>query len=224
MKRIALALFLAASTAHAQAPLDANELIARGHFKRGLTAYNAARYEEAKAEFETANAAKPQPALVFNIARCLDALGRKTEAVTEFRHYLDLDSDADNAAAVRARVDVLEHQTTVVVPVQTQAVVTSPVVVSAAVSAPPGIPSRHVIPYVVGGGALALAAVGAGLLGSAAASFHDLQGSCGAGCSPSAWSGLPAREHAGEALLGVAGAVAIVDVVLWVVELKKGRR
>ena len=111
--RVVAALFLIAiaAAAHAQTPsVDANELIARGHFKRGITAYNAARYEEARAEFEAANAAKQSPALIFNIARCFDALGRKVEAVIAFRRYLDTDADAPNAAAVRARVDLLEHQ------------------------------------------------------------------------------------------------------------------
>lgn len=69
-------------------------------------------------------------------------------------------------------------------------------------------------PIAVGVIALAAAAVGAGLLGSVAASLDGLEG-CRPGCDPALLDGLPTRANAGYAMLGVAAAGAVIDAILW---------
>ncbi len=211
MRRTLTLLFMLSGTAYADAQ-DPDDLIARGHYARGAVSYEAGHYAEALAEFEAAHQAKALPAFDYNIASCLDRLGRKGDALAAFERYLKVASDAANAAAVRERVALLRHELQEAKP----EVVVPQIAVTAAPTPEAPRARRYIVPGTVGGGALVFAAIGAGLLGSASVGYHDLSSSCSTGCPPSSWSSLPAREHAGEALLGIAGAVAIVDVVLWV--------
>lgn len=191
--------------------------LAREHYKRGAVLYEATRYDAALHEFEAAQATDPRPPLLYNIARCLEQLGRRAESLAAYERYLREDPTAANAAEVTAKIAALTAALT-------------------AALAPPALPPavtvaalrpirqhRYLIPGVVAGGALALAVAGAGLLGSALGEYRSLDASCSPNCSQGAWSQLPAREHAGEALLGVAGAAVVADIVLFVLESKRGR-
>ncbi len=82
---------------------------------------------------------------------------------------------------------------------------------------------RHLAPAIVAGATALVAAIGAGLRINAQVQYGNLEGSCSPSCDRSQWSGLPAREYAGDALLGVAAALAVVDIALWVVDLRKPR-
>lgn len=195
-----LSVFISAP-AFAQSPED---MIARGHYARGATAYDEGHYDEALREFEAAHAAEPLPAFDYNVARCLDRLGRRAEALAAYERYILVAPKADNLAEVSERVALLTHELAEVQP--------RPALVFQLPSRPS--PRRWIVPGALGGGALFFVAVGAGLLGSASASYHDLSSTCAPSCAPSLWSGLPAREHAGEALLGVAAVAAVVDVAL----------
>lgn len=201
MRRTLALLFMLSGTAFAEEGGDPDALIARGHYARGAASYDAGHYAEALVEFEAAHQAKALPAFDYNIAKCLDRLGRRSEALAAYERYLKVASDVEeNVAAVREHTALLRHEL-------------QEVVVSAT---PPERRPRYTVPGAVAGGALVFAAIGAGLLGSASAGYHDLSSSCSPSCTPSSWSSLPAREHAGEVLLGIAGAVAVVDIVLWV--------
>src|SRR5205823_732374 len=79
---------------------------------------------------------------------------------------------------------------------------------------------RFIAPLAVGAAALTTAIVGSALVGSVGPDYDRLKMECAGMCAPSRWSGLEARANAGYALWGVAGALAIADVVLWVVELR----
>jgi hypothetical protein len=86
-------------------------------------------------------------------------------------------------------------------------------------AAPPSFPPppsrrKWLLPGALGGGAVALLAVGTGLLGSAAVEYKHLKQTCSPGCAPSAWDGLQGRETAGWVLTGLAGVAVIVDVAL----------
>lgn len=193
-------------------PAHADE--ARDHFEHGAVLYAATRYDAALHEFESAHAIQPMPAFVFNIARCLDRLDRRSEAVAAYERFLAASPDPANASVARERVAALTPPPTITAPVTPIALVQEP---------KPKPRRRFVLPGAVGGGAVLLAGIGAGLLGSAVSSFHGLEGSCAPTCSTDAWGGVQARERAGEVLLGVAGAVAVADVVLFVLEIK-GRK
>jgi len=204
MRHLVLAALLLAS------PLTrADEESARDHFQRGQLLYDGSRYEAALHEFEVAYATQPVPALLYDIARCLEQLGRKAEAAQAYERFLESSPEAENASEIRARIDDLRK------PVEA--------VTLSRVNLSPPPKHRYVAPGVVAGGALALGVIGAGLLGSAAHDYGALRSSCLPTCSTSSWSALPAHEHAGEALLGIAGAALVVDVVLWVRAARRSR-
>ena len=182
---------------------SADEQIARGFFARGVVAYNAGHYADALVEFEAAARAKSSPAFDFNIARCHDRLNHAHEAQLAYERYLRGATDATDAREVRERLAVLRAEVATVRPQSARHA------------------SRYLTPAVaVAGGVALLAGVGGSLLGTAGADFRALQGACAPSCPAFTWSSLPAREHAGEALLGVAGALAVVDVVLFVLHAR----
>ena len=197
-----------------EAPPAPADLIARGHYARGAEAYKDNRYEDALREFQAAHAAEPLPALYYNIARCFDRLDRKSEALTAYRRFLSRLPNDPQAAEVQGRIAQLQHE----LAAEAVAFVPPTVLVSAPTAPPPPRATSHrwVAPGIVGGLALAFAATGAGLLGSSEASYHSLASSCSPACAPSSWSNLAAKDHAGEALLGVAAVGLAVDVALLV--------
>jgi tetratricopeptide (TPR) repeat protein len=234
MRYVLALLLLLPSLAFADIPPVPDDTLARGHYVRGAEAYNAGRYEEALVEFEAAHHVRPMSAFDYNIAKCLDRLNRRAEAVEAYGKYLRNAPPDDTAAETRARIEKLQHEirdaekppAPAIVPAIVAPVITPPApsaVVFSVTLPPRPSPRRFILPGAVGGGALALAAIGAGLLGSTASAYGSLDGSCAPNCSTGSWASLPAREHAGEALLGIAGAVAIVDVVLWVRAMKRGK-
>jgi len=62
---------------------------AQAHLSRGNDLFTGDRFQEALAEFQAAFAAFPSPKLRFNIGQCQRALGHRTEALAEFRRFLD---------------------------------------------------------------------------------------------------------------------------------------
>ncbi len=215
---LALALVLAAGTARAQSE-DPDEEIARKHFKSGSVFYLANDYGKALAEFETAARAHPAPALDFNIARCHDRLEHADQAIAYYRKYLA--SSPPDAAEIQARIEKL----------QPRATPEPPRVVPPTMPAMPIIPSpveneapqrSWKLPIGLGVATLALGIVGASLLGSVVPDYDQLDGPDGCRpCMPSQFSDLQARADAGYALLGVAGAMAIVDVALFVLAARR---
>jgi hypothetical protein len=84
---------------------------------------------------------------------------------------------------------------------------------------------RFIAPIVVGAGAVVAAAVGAGLLGSVKSDYDAALGPSGCRpCSDSQISPLENRAIAGYSLLGVAGALVVVDVALLAVTLTRGKK
>jgi len=219
MRRIILAAFLlSAELAQATpAPVVLGNT-AKDHFQRAVSLYDATRYDAALHEFEMARSLDSKlPALLYDIAMCLEKLERKEEAAKAYKQYLTEDPKAENANGIRERIKALTPAPTSTAPV----VVPAPVQEISVQLPPKPSPRRYIVPGVVGGVALAFAATGAGLLGSAASDYHALESSCSPNCERSSWASLPAREHAGEALLGLAAAAAVVDVVLWVRTLRR---
>ena len=206
-----LALTFTTPTLAQEAPPAPDNLIARGHYARGAEAYKDNRYEEALHEFQAAHAAEPLPAFDYNIARCYDRLGRKPEALAAYQRFITTVPDDSHAVEVRERLAHLQREL---------AEQPTPVTTTVALPAPPppprANPHRWVAPGIVGGLTLAFAATGAGLLGSSEVTYHNLASSCSPTCAPSSWSNLAAKDHAGEALLGIAAVGLAVDVVLLV--------
>jgi hypothetical protein len=212
--KLALLLLLIPATVWAQpaADSDPDTEIARRHFEAGRAKYQESDYLGALGEFEAARKVRQLAAFDYNIARCLDRLERPAEAVVAYERYLAAAPNEPDAADVRARVGVLKQRIGEARPSPHPAVALT-------VAPPPERRSRRLIaPSVVAGAAVAAAVVGAGLLGSVSADYDSLvagPSSCRP-CSDAQVSPLMARADAGYVFLATAGALAVVDVVLWV--------
>lgn len=197
---------------------------AHWHFTQGVEAYAANNYPKALREFREARGRRPDlPELTFNIARSLDRLEQDELALTEYEAYLKMIAPRGEPEAA-TRVEVLRKRVRKDRP--------PPILTS-----PPPLPERpveaarplrHKVPLAVGGIALALAIVGTGLVGSVPADLDTLraqwqaQGPTQAGVDQA--TALGNRATAGYVFFGAAGAVAVVDVVLWIVAANRGRR
>jgi tetratricopeptide (TPR) repeat protein len=205
---LVLTLTLLPAAASAQSEIDPDAEIARGYFLRGVHKYDQRDYQGALKEFQAARAAKPLPAFDYNIARCLENLGRTEEAITAYERFAAATPNDPDAEEARQRVTLLLQQLS-----------TPPAPPPAATPSSSAPPSRRPIPLwapaALGGAALALLGVGLGLYLSAHLRFGELQSSCSPGCNPSEWSGLDVREQAGIGLIAVGGIAAAADAVLW---------
>ena len=69
-------------------PTEAQRATARTAYARGQAAFDAGRYEEARAAFQEAYAAVPNPIVLVTLAECDLRLGRFDEALSGFERYL----------------------------------------------------------------------------------------------------------------------------------------
>jgi hypothetical protein len=77
----------------------------------------------------------------------------------------------------------------------------------------------------LGGAALGVGVLGAGLLGSAGSDYRSLTNVCAQRtCTPVDWEGAKARADAGIGLLAIAGALAVTDAALWLIEWRAARK
>jgi len=216
---------MAQGTAFAQLPLDPDEEIARRRFARGSEHYAAGAYQQALDEFEAVRRYKPAPALDYNIARCLDRLERPREAIDAYTRYVTARPDAQDAAEVRARIETLRRRLppeppATPPPTPTPPIATTPPPTTTTPPPPlvdrPSTARRYAAPIAVGAGALAAALVGAGLLGSVRSDYNAANGPGGCRpCTDADIAPLERRAYAGYAMLGIAGALAVVDIALF---------
>lgn len=127
---------------------------ARERFREGVAAYDRGEYEAARASFLQAFAIEPHPSVMLNLGwSCLRA-GRRDEAATWFRRYLDEAKDATPEARADAERGVAEAEA----PQPAAQPSPSPSLTSARVTAPeepalqdePPRPSRLAIDGMVG--------------------------------------------------------------------------
>lgn len=83
---VALATTFAPSTAEAQEP----DKIATGRklADDGASFYHAREYRKALEKFQAAYAVDPDPNLLYNIAKCHEALGENPQAIEKYEHFL----------------------------------------------------------------------------------------------------------------------------------------
>lgn len=85
---LALACALAAPAAAQGKPSTASRKRAREHYEKAKAFQEAGRYAEAVVEYEAAHAAVPDPAFLYNVARCLHLSGERQRAIEMYDAYL----------------------------------------------------------------------------------------------------------------------------------------
>ncbi|HEX6836516.1 MAG TPA: tetratricopeptide repeat protein, partial [Polyangia bacterium] len=224
--------------AAAQQALDPDEEAARRHFARGLTHYDAGDYQAALAEFDAVRRFRDSPALDYNVARCYDRLERYQEAVAAYERYVTQKPDASDAAQIRERIATLRsrlapppeaHPTAAPAPpVAVAPPVAAPAVVVAPAPVDEGRPRplrRFAAPIALGAGALVAAAIGAGLLGSVKSDYDAALAPSGCRpCSDAQIASLQNRAIAGYVMLGVGGALVVIDAAILGAILAHGKK
>ena len=112
----AAAIFLFASAlppATTAAQSEDDRANARAAFQRGVSAYEAERYEEALSAFQEAYRIAPHPSVRVNMANCYVHLGRPVEALDHFERFVfEVGSEGNRAQVreVRSQIDGLREQ------------------------------------------------------------------------------------------------------------------
>lgn len=95
--------------AHAQSKGDIE--LAKRYYAVGEELYRRSDYDGALKEFQRAYMAVPKPDLLYNIARCYEGLGKRKEAIDNYRSYLAKASpSARDRSIVKARIANLERK------------------------------------------------------------------------------------------------------------------
>jgi tetratricopeptide (TPR) repeat protein len=89
---------------------DPDTEVARRHFEKGRTFYDAHDYRHALDEFQAAKRAKPAPGLDYNIARCYDRLEEYDHAVEHYQLFLTARPEAPDAAEIKERIATLKSR------------------------------------------------------------------------------------------------------------------
>jgi tetratricopeptide (TPR) repeat protein len=83
---------------------------AREHYELGTRLYDIGRYEEALDEYEKAYRAKPDPALLYNIAVCHRKLGHAQQALDAYRSFLRRQPKSPRRESVERTIATLEQE------------------------------------------------------------------------------------------------------------------
>lgn len=83
---------------------------ARAAFQAAQQLYQADKFAAALEKFQEAQALKPHPVILFNIARCHEQLGATREALAAYREYLKQLPTASDKDAVEASIATLEKK------------------------------------------------------------------------------------------------------------------
>jgi tetratricopeptide (TPR) repeat protein len=198
--RVAFVLCCWAALVPAPAAADEDEVeLARTYFAAGTGHYLRKDYARAITAFEEARRLQPLPELDFDIGRCYEALDRPREALAAYERYLQATHDA--TAVVQERV---AHMRALVRKER----------------------RRFVPAGVVAGVDVAVAGLATGLVASVASPLADLKDRYAIAPTPALQNdahALEKRAIAGYALFGLAGALTIVDVALWITAARHRR-
>jgi tetratricopeptide (TPR) repeat protein len=83
---------------------------AREHFEKGKAYMDLGKYGEAAAEYEAAYAAKPDPALLLNLAQAYRQAGNADKALRFYRKYLEKVPKTPYRADIEEKIAALEKQ------------------------------------------------------------------------------------------------------------------
>jgi tetratricopeptide (TPR) repeat protein len=108
MRLIALASLLVALGAPAAPSADVQR--AKQHYETGKAHYAAGRYSDAVREFEAANAIKPHPIFLYDMAQAYRLAGDAGHALEMYRAYLAVDTAAKNRKSVELKIESLQKK------------------------------------------------------------------------------------------------------------------
>src|SRR5438045_3420761 len=83
---------------------------ARRHFENGTRLYAKGQLVDALSEFEQANALKPDPALLYDLAQTHRSLGHDATALTFYRAFLDAAPYTPNREEVAGKIKIIEEE------------------------------------------------------------------------------------------------------------------
>ena len=111
-----LATLAFAANVHAQSapPTAEARAIAREHYDKAVTHFNANEYSAAAEEFFAVYKAVPQPALLYNAAQAYRLGGDGAKALDEYRAFLKAQPEAKQKGDVEKKIKELEGKTPVV--------------------------------------------------------------------------------------------------------------
>ena len=224
---------LCAAVAPAHAITEEDER-AKAHFLAGQSYYDQASYADALREFNEAYRISKRPALLYNIARCHEALDQYADAVKMLQRYLEADPTTTDRADIETRIaNLKERQAAAEARVSKRPAVPEPARLPAPSQpvARPAPPPSSTLPFmqrkrlytwIVGGvGVAALAAaLGTGLAGQLA--YNDLNNKCADNvCDPSLQSKINSGRRlalATDVLWPIGAAAVVTGVVLLFIE------
>jgi tetratricopeptide (TPR) repeat protein len=207
---------------------DPDTQASQRHLERGRALSDEGRYDDAIAEFDLALKLKPLPELLFNIARTEERRENWAAAADAYEKYLQELPGAPDAAELQKRIGVLRARNattrTTAVPMATKPTTTTPVPAPTIPAPAPKKSPLHTAALSFLAGTVILGGIAGVLVGTVDGGFQDLQQTCTLKqCRPSDWASLQARANAGYALVGIAGAAALTDVVLWMIDYRRGK-
>jgi tetratricopeptide (TPR) repeat protein len=225
MKRgFLIAAVVCAAIAPAHAITEEDER-AKAHFLAGQSYYEQASYADALREFNEAYRISKRPPLLYNIARCHEALEQYADAVKMLQRYLEEDPQTADRAAVETRIANLKERQARAEKPPAPSVAPPSVAPPSAAHAKPA-PRKRLYTWIVGGvGVAALAAaLGTGI--TSQLQYNDLSSKCtGNSCDPATVANAQNKINNGKKLalatdvLWPIGAAAVVTgVVLFFVE------
>ena len=209
---------------------SAEETRALSLFEQSATAYHEGRFADTTALLEQAYALHPEPVLLYNLARALDAEGEMDEARDAYQRFLASSPEAEQAPLATRRVEVLSAQIAdrdeaarIEAEARARAAEPAPEPTPVPEPTPPPRSSPDVLgPVLTLSIGAAVAIVGGVLIG--VASDHYQQ----AVAAPAQTTAV-ALEHdaytfrdTGIALLFVGGAAAIAGAVWWIAAATQG--
>jgi tetratricopeptide (TPR) repeat protein len=228
---------------------------ARKHYDLGTKYYDLQRYADAAKEYEAAFVIKDDPALLFNIGQAYRLARNPRKAIGAYRSYLrrvpndsrrgevqrriadlqkQIDSEEQNAASPptgtippsdEGRTTTPPPKPTTPPPVAEVAPTTTAAPTAQAVTTPPGVRTKKLGAYIVGG--VGVASLGAGLgleLAAVSANKSLTSPSPGTHFDPGKETAVKVDQAAGITLLAVGGAAIATAVALYVYARFEQRR
>jgi tetratricopeptide (TPR) repeat protein len=203
------------------APADPRE--ANQHYREAQAAWEAGRLDDAAAALERAYVQDPRPEYLFMQAELVRRQGRCEEALELYRRFIADDPPTEDVEAAKRSMAQCEEE---MEPAPVPAPVVAPVVEPPPPPAPK--PARRWIADPTGNAlfwpGLAIAGVGAGLLGAA---HRNRAAAAEAGSEPAYLDTLgpaPEMSEAGIALLSIGGALLLACTIRWAVVAGRSRR